>query len=209
MSYEWLWVGLGNPGFEYSTTRHNAGFLALDALKEAFSSIQEHKPFEFQKKHNAFLAKATWKEHRVLLCKPLSYMNLSGNVVSELLKIHRIPLNYLVVFHDELELAFGTIGWKCGGGHRGHNGLRNISAQCGSDYNRVRIGIGRPPGSMEVSKFVLSSFTTKEMLQLETSVFPSIQRTIPYIFQQKSEEICSILKEGSSLNGVHPSKVSS
>ena len=209
MSYEWLWVGLGNPGFDYSTTRHNAGFLALDALKKAFSPVQNSGTLEFQKKDNAFLANARWENHKVLLCKPLSYMNLSGNVVSELLKIHPIPLHNLVVFHDELELPFGTIGWKCGGGHRGHNGLRNISAQCGSHYKRIRIGIGRPPGFMEVSKFVLSSFTAQEKLQLETSLFPSLEQAIPWIFQERSENTAYILKEGTFLNGIQASIVSS
>ncbi|PPE04190.1 aminoacyl-tRNA hydrolase [Holospora curviuscula] len=194
MSYGWLWVGLGNPGFDYSVTRHNVGFMVLDFLKNIFEYSQTNPFREFQKK-NALLTAVTYKEHQILLCKPLSYMNLSGNVVLELLKLYDIPLDRLVVFHDELELAFGTQRWRFGGGHRGHNGVRHISARCGTDYGRFRIGIGRPPGAMEVSKFVLSDFTSQERLRLDASIFPSIQRALPWILQQKSHEISQALQE--------------
>nr|WP_052567232.1 aminoacyl-tRNA hydrolase [Holospora elegans] len=135
----------------------------------------------------------------ILLCKPLSYMNLSGTVVSLLLNMHNIPLRNLVVFHDELELGFGTLRWKIGGGHKGHNGIRNISERCGSDYNRFRVGIGRPSGSAEVSKFVLGAFTPKEKKTFENFIFPVVHQTIPWIIQSNNDKVCGILKETSLL----------
>ncbi|ETZ06761.1 peptidyl-tRNA hydrolase [Holospora obtusa F1] len=194
MRYDWVWVGIGNPGSEYDTTRHNAGFLALDALKERFQdTLEESKKWE--KKYNAFVSVLFFQEFKVLLCKPLSYVNRSGAVVSSILKMFNIPLDHVVVFHDELELDFGVLKWKTGGGHKGHNGLRNISELCGSDYNRFCIGIGRPRGAVEVSKFVLSSFTPKELEILNVFVFPCMHRALPYLFQGKFDKIHEISKD--------------
>lgn len=180
-SYTWLFAGLGNPGIEYVKTRHNVGFLMLDTLLSAQGN--------WKKKHTAHIDSIQIEGVKILLCKPLSYMNLSGGPVSELLAYFNIPLERLVVFHDELELPFGTIRWKAGGGHAGHNGLRNISVQCGSEYKRFRIGVGRPQGSCSVSQFVLSPFTSDEYCTLEDSVFPAIRHTLPWLIQERYKEI--------------------
>jgi PTH1 family peptidyl-tRNA hydrolase len=180
-SYTWLFVGLGNPGIEYVKTRHNVGFLTLDTLLSSQG--------DWKKKHTAHIHSLEIEGSKILLCKPLSYMNLSGGPVSELLAYFNIPLEHLVVFHDELELPFGTMRWKAGGGHAGHNGLRSISAQCGSDYKRFRIGIGRPQGFCSVSQFVLSPFTLDEFTTLEHTVFPAIHNTLPWLIQEQYKKI--------------------
>ena len=180
-TYAWLFVGLGNPGVEFAKTRHNVGFLAVDAVLGSKEN--------WTKKHTAYIHSFHIEGVKVLLCKPLSYMNLSGGPVSDLLSYFHIPLERLVVFHDELELPFGTVRWKLGGGHAGHNGLRNISARCGSDYKRFRIGIGRPQGPCSVSQFVLSAFTSHEMQTLEGTIFPAIQESLLCITQERYNDI--------------------
>ena len=147
-----LVVGLGNPGPRYATTRHNLGFLVADIL----SSYHQ-------------LMKELSRGRSVVLAKPRCYMNESGRQVGPLAKFYSVPPADIVVIHDELDIDFGRIRLKFGGGVAGHNGLRSVGSALGTnDFQRVRIGIGRPPGRMEGAAFVLSNFTAAEWREVPT-----------------------------------------
>ncbi len=151
-----LFVGLGNPGREYSGNRHNIGFMAIDAIARA-SGLPA-----FRKR---FLGEAGEGEiggEKVLLLKPLTYMNDSGQSVAQAARFHKIPLAKIVVFHDELDLPPARLRIKTGGGDAGHNGLRSITAHMGKDYKRVRLGIGHPGDKARVHSYVLSDFAKSE-----------------------------------------------
>ena len=161
----WLVVGLGNPGPEYSGNRHNVGYQTVDLLAERMGArFKSHKT-------RAEIVEGRLAGHRVVLAKPRSYMNESGGPVGALRDFFKVPLERVVVIHDELDLPFGGLRLKLGGGDNGHNGLKAIRRSVGSgDYNRVRIGIGRPPGRMDASAFVLRDFSAAERKELEVFV---------------------------------------
>ncbi len=146
-----LIVGLGNPGSEYSTTRHNIGFMVIDEL------LRRHAHQDVTK--NSFLGD-TYKSKDNIFLKPMTYMNLSGKSILKVKNFYKI--NKVVVIHDDLDLPFGTLRFKLGGGHGGHNGLKSTDSLITKEYIRVRMGIGRPQNKGEVSSFVLSSFSQKE-----------------------------------------------
>ncbi|MFG3287132.1 aminoacyl-tRNA hydrolase [Streptomyces sp. NPDC048111] len=161
----WLIVGLGNPGPEYAANRHNVGFMAVDLLAERMGGrFKAHK------------ARAQVVEgrigppgplnRRVVLAKPMSYMNLSGGPVTALRDFYKVPVDHIVAIHDELDIDYGVLRLKLGGGDNGHNGLKSITKSLGSDYHRVRFGIGRPPGRMQVADFVLKDFSSTERKEL-------------------------------------------
>jgi PTH1 family peptidyl-tRNA hydrolase len=161
----WLVVGLGNPGPGYSGNRHNAGFLVLDVLAQRMGArFKSHKA-------RADVVEGRLSGERVVLAKPRSFMNDSGGPVSALRDFFKTPLDRIVVVHDELDLPYGGLRLKLGGGDNGHNGLRSVRRSLGSgDFNRVRFGIGRPPGSMDAAAFVLRDFGTVERKELELNV---------------------------------------
>lgn len=146
----WLVVGLGNPGPQYSGNRHNAGFMVLDVLAErAGGRFKAHK-------QQADVVECRVAGERAVLAKPRSYMNESGGPVAAVRNFFGVPLDRVVVIHDELDLDAGVVRLKLGGGDNGHNGLRSVTKSLGSkDYLRVRVGIGRPPGRMDPADFVL------------------------------------------------------
>lgn len=149
-------AGLGNPGSEYATTRHNIGFMAIDCIQSYYSCSP------FLKKDKLFLSKGTIGDVSVILCKPISYMNLSGVALAPLIRFYRLPLENLYVIHDDIALKAFEIRTKQGGGHAGHNGLRNIDQHIGNNYHRIRIGVGHPGHKDDVSSYVLSSFQDQE-----------------------------------------------
>ncbi|MCH1474493.1 MAG: aminoacyl-tRNA hydrolase [Alphaproteobacteria bacterium] len=156
-----LFTGLGNPGQDYSGNRHNAGFMALDVLAE------RHGFSAWKARGGAQTAEGRLGSHKILAIKPQSYMNKSGLPVAEAARFCKIPPENIFVFYDEIDLAAGKIRVKCGGGHGGHNGIRDIDRHLGTDYWRVRIGVGRPeqviPGSrIDIHKWVLMDFTASE-----------------------------------------------
>ena len=161
----WLVVGLGNPGPGYSGNRHNAGFMVLDLLAQRMGArFKSHKA-------RADVVEGRLAGERVVLAKPRSFMNDSGGPVSALRDFFKTPLDRIVVVHDELDLPYGGLRLKLGGGDNGHNGLRSVRRSLGSgDFNRVRFGIGRPPGSMDAAAFVLRDFGTVERKELELNV---------------------------------------
>lgn len=151
-----LIVGLGNPGKSYTLNRHNIGFLAIDVISASYALQEEGKKF------SGSLAKGKIGAHPVIALKPQTFMNRSGESVLAAATFYKIPLQNMIVFHDDLDLAFGKVRIKQGGGNGGHNGLRDIDAALGADYWRVRLGIGRPEHKGEVSSFVLSDFAPDE-----------------------------------------------
>jgi PTH1 family peptidyl-tRNA hydrolase len=164
-SETFLIVGLGNPGAGYSHNRHNVGQMALDVLAARMSvSFKAHKA-------GAAVAEGRLGEHKLILAKPATFMNVSGRPVAALMKFYSIEASHLIVLHDELDIDAAVIRLKQGGGHAGHNGLRDIIAAIGTnDFSRVRIGIGRPPGQMQTADFVLQNFGTVERKELPVTL---------------------------------------
>lgn len=147
-----LVVGLGNPGDEYAATRHNAGALTIDVLAETLGANY------WKTESGSITAKTSLHDHTIILAKPQSFMNVSGGPVKQLCKAYKVEPDHLIVIHDELDIDPGTVRVKFGGGHAGHNGLRSLCDRLQTrDWYRVRVGIGRPPGKMSVSDFVLST----------------------------------------------------
>ena len=161
----WLVVGLGNPGREYAGNRHNVGFLVADLVASRMGA-----KFGRHKRAHADVAEGRlgFGGPRAILAKPLTYMNLSGGPVSGLAQFYKVPLDRILAVHDELDLPYGTLRLKVGGGENGHNGLRSLSRSLGSrDYLRARFGIGRPPGRQDPADFVLSDFSAAERKDLD------------------------------------------
>ena len=157
----WLVAGLGNPGPTYAGNRHNAGFLVLDLLAERVGGrFKAHRG-------RADVVEGRLAGVRTVLAKPKSYMNESGGPVAGLRDFWKVPVERIVVVHDELDIPYGAVRLKRGGGDNGHNGLRSISSALGSkDYLRVRVGIGRPPGRQDPADFVLKDFSSTERKEL-------------------------------------------
>lgn len=147
-----LFVGLGNPGAQYEDTRHNVGWMAVDAIAAAHGFGPERSKFQGR------LAEGTLGGEKVLILKPQTFMNLSGQSVGEAARFLKLAPADVVVFHDELDLAPGKLRVKQGGGHAGHNGLRSLHQHIGPDYARVRIGIGHPGDRNRVADYVLHAF---------------------------------------------------
>ena len=161
----WLVVGLGNPGPDYAGHRHNAGFMVLDVLAgRAGGRFKSHRA-------RAEVLEGRLAGVRVVLAKPRTYMNESGGPVAGLRDFYKVPVERLIVVHDELDIPYGTVRMKRGGGDNGHNGLRSITRSLGDkEYLRVRFGVGRPPGRMDPATFVLRDFSAAERKELDFSV---------------------------------------
>lgn len=153
-----LWVGLGNPGAEYAATRHNVGFMAVDAIAKRYDAGS------FRQKFQAEIADCRIEGERILLLKPLTFMNLSGQAVGEAARFYKLSPLEITVFHDELDLAPFKVKIKTGGGVAGHNGLKSIDQHLGeAGFRRVRIGIGHPGDRARVTGHVLSPFARDEI----------------------------------------------
>ena len=160
----WLVVGLGNPGREYAGNRHNVGFFVADLLASRMGVR-----FGRHKRAHADVAEGRlgYGGPRVVLAKPLTFMNLSGATVAALAQFYKVPVDHVLAVHDELDLPYGQVRAKRGGGEGGHNGLRSMSKSLGTkEYARVRFGIGRPPGRQDPADYVLSDFTGAERKEL-------------------------------------------
>ncbi len=167
MTDPWLVVGLGNPGTEYAKNRHNVGFMVADLTANRVGGR-----FGRHRKAMAQVAEARLgigaDAPRMVLAKPMTYMNLSGGPIAALRQFYKVPLHQVIAVHDELDVPFGQLRLKLGGGEGGHNGLRSMSGSLGSrDYLRVRFGIGRPPGRQDPADYVLSDFSAAERKDLE------------------------------------------
>ena len=166
-----LVVGLGNPGPGYAGNRHNVGQMALDVVAGRLGTgFKTHKAGAVVAE-GRLSAVAGVPGTKVILAKPTSYMNTSGRPVAALLKFFDVPLSNLIVLHDELDIPAQEVRIKSGGGHAGHNGLRDIIAACGAnEFLRVRIGIGRPPGQMPTADYVLKDFSSAERKELPVTL---------------------------------------
>lgn len=158
----WLVVGLGNPGEAYARNRHNIGFMAVDEMSRVYSFSP------WRKKHHGFCAEGTISGCRVLLVKPETFMNDSGRAVGDVARFYKVNPSHTIVLHDEIELLPGHIRLKQGGGHAGHNGLRDIDAHIGKAYWRIRLGVGRPHDKTLVHGWVLSDFAKSDTEWLDT-----------------------------------------
>ncbi|PYF09656.1 PTH1 family peptidyl-tRNA hydrolase [Rhodobacter viridis] len=156
-----LWVGLGNPGAKYAANRHNIGFMAVDRI------AADHGFAPWKKAFQGFVAEGRFGSTRVILLKPETFMNLSGQSVRAAADFYKVPVEAITVFHDELDLAPGKLRLKQGGGHAGHNGLRSIHQHMGEAYARVRLGIGHPGDKDRVAGYVLSDFAKAEAVWLD------------------------------------------
>lgn len=158
----WLIVGLGNPGNQYALTRHNIGFMAVDYHLKGLGN----PPSKNQFKAEIFQSKIG--EHPVIFCKPQTFMNLSGESVQPLLGFYKIPLDHLIVIHDEIDQPFGKMKIQKNRGHGGHNGIKSVSGLLGSaDYIRLRLGVGRPENpNIPVPDYVLQKFPQEEFGKL-------------------------------------------
>ncbi len=163
----WLIAGLGNPGPQYAGNRHNAGFMAADELADRIGARLRRDRSGARLAAGRLPGGAGAPGVPVLLAEPGTFMNLSGRPVASLRSFYKIPADRIVVLHDELDLPFGALRLKLGGGDNGHNGLRSVTAALGTrDYYRVRLGIGRPAGRMDAADFVLQNFSAAEREQL-------------------------------------------
>jgi len=154
-------VGLGNPGREYRDTRHNIGFMLIDRLAEKLNA----RSMRVQSK--AIITTAQYEGRKIILAKPQTYMNLSGQSVQGLVRFYKIPQENLMVAHDDLDLPFCALRLRPGGGSAGQKGIASIIQQLGTpDFARMRLGIDRPPGRMEAAAYVLQAFTQKESQQV-------------------------------------------
>ncbi len=152
-----IWAGLGNPGTRYALNRHNVGFMAADAIAEVHDFAPPRKAFRSE------VSEGRIGRHKVLLLKPQTYMNLSGEAVAAALRFYKLDLSALTVFHDELDLAPMKVKVKLGGGTAGHNGLRSIDQHLGAEFRRVRIGIGHPGNKDLVTPHVLGNYSKAEL----------------------------------------------
>ncbi|MDF2585348.1 MAG: peptidyl-tRNA hydrolase [Mycobacterium sp.] len=184
-----LVVGLGNPGPNYAKTRHNLGFMVADLLADRIGS-----GFKVHKKSGAEVTTGRLGNRAVVLAKPRVYMNESGRQVGPLAKFYSVPPADIVVLHDELDIDFGRIRLKLGGGEGGHNGLRSVAAALGTkDFQRVRIGVGRPPGRKDPAAYVLENFSAVERPE------------VPTICEQAADAVELLLAQGleAAQNTVH------
>jgi PTH1 family peptidyl-tRNA hydrolase len=170
-----LIVGLGNPGLEYTHTRHNVGFMAVTAIASNLCTN-----FASNSKFKGNIASSTLSGEKILLLKPDTYMNLSGAAVQLVCSYYKINAAQVIVIHDDIDLALGDIRIKCGGGHAGHNGLKSIDSHIGKNYFRVRIGVGRPSHSEDVAHYVLENFSKTEKVAIEEMIesIPNVVRDL-------------------------------
>lgn len=170
---DFLIAGLGNPGGKYTNTRHNIGFLTVDFLSDKWKSTV------FESKFHSMCSRCTVDGKGIYLIKPQTFMNLSGRAVSQASRFYKIPLEKIIIIHDDIDLPFGKIKLKHGGGAGGHNGLKSIDQYIGNNYYRIRVGVGRPleEEKIDVSCFVLSDFSKSE------------QEEIPFILEKVRSQI--------------------
>ncbi|MGW7025493.1 aminoacyl-tRNA hydrolase [Streptomyces decoyicus] len=162
----WLVMGLGNPGPEYARNRHNVGFMVADLLAERMGGRFKAHKARAQVVEGRCGAPGL-SSRRVVVAKPLSFMNLSGGPTTALRDFYKVPVGNIIAIHDELDINYGALRLKLGGGDNGHNGLKSITKSLGAEYHRVRFGIGRPPGRMQVADFVLKDFSSAERRELD------------------------------------------
>ncbi|GAA5109427.1 aminoacyl-tRNA hydrolase [Bartonella jaculi] len=177
----WLIAGLGNPGSQYQNNRHNIGFMAVDAIYQFFSFSPWSKKFQ------AEISNGLINGEKTLLIKPQTFMNLSGQAIGEALRFYKLDLKNLIIIYDELDLPLGKVRIKIGGGSNGHNGIKSIDAHCGTNYYRIRLGIGHPGSKELVHQHVLGNFTKSD------------QECLPPLLEAIAKNIALLIKGDGSL----------
>jgi len=157
-----LIAGLGNPGEKYSHTRHNIGFLIIDKIVKNLSLSNNI--------NNPNFKAIVTKSQNSLYVQPQTFMNLSGESIVSIADYYDIPNSNIIIIHDDIDLEFGSLKFKIGGGHGGHNGLKSIDAHIGKDYTRIRVGVSKPSNKLDVANYVLSNFSKDEFIQLNDTI---------------------------------------
>lgn len=194
-------VGLGNPGSEYERQRHNVGFMAVDAIAQAYSFSEPRKKFKALIQEG-ILSGPSGKS-KALIVKPQTYMNESGKSVGELVRFYKLSPEDIIVFHDELDLAPAKLRIKQGGGNAGHNGLRSIDAHIGNNFTRVRIGIGHPGSKAAVHNYVLGDFAKSDHDWLE-DMLSGISKAAPHLVDNKEQGAARFQSEVAALLNPNP-----
>ena len=185
-----LIVGLGNPGEKYQYTRHNIGYMAIDNI------VSAQQDYKIKKKFNSIIYETIIDKNRTILIKPETYMNNSGDAVSQIANFYKIDSKNILVLHDELDIPFGKIRIKSGGGNAGHNGLKSISKKIDNNYTRVRLGIGHPGNKERVNGHVMGNFTGSEKERLN-QILNYLTNNIYEILNKKESFIINFeLSEG-------------
>jgi len=185
----WLIVGLGNPGKDYEKHRHNVGFMVIDAIADDNPSFPA-----FRSKYKGSMTEGAIAGSKVILLKPETFMNLSGESVVKVSQFYKTPPEKIIVFHDELDLNPGEVRVKLGGGNAGHNGLKSIQQHLGTpDFWRVRIGIGRPQHKGQVSSYVLSNFDKEDQNWL-SDLLEKLSRSISIIIRENPDAYAELFK---------------
>lgn len=180
-----LILGLGNPGEKYEHTRHNAGFLFLDFLQEAW----EFPPFASSNRFESLVSKGIWNHHSILLSKPETYMNLSGKSAEHLLRYHKLTERNLAVIHDDIDISEGNMRATDSSSCAGHHGVSDIINRLGTqDFFRIRIGIGRPGDETPLKDFVLLPFSRDEYRLLHDETFPKIRQKLEAWIAESDEK---------------------
>lgn len=176
MTDPYLIIGLGNPGREYKDTRHNIGFMLVDLLAEKLNA----RGMKVQSK--AIVISALYEERKIILAKPQTYMNLSGQSVQGLLHFYKIPFENLLIAHDDLDIPFGTIRIRPTGGPGGQRGMADTIEQLGTkDFPRLRLGIGRPPGRMQAKDYVLQNFSKDDQKLLPEILSRGVEASLEFV----------------------------
>ncbi|QKF73734.1 peptidyl-tRNA hydrolase [Aliarcobacter faecis] len=178
----YLIVGLGNIGEKYQNTRHNIGFLVIDYITKNLNTTNINNP-NFQ----STLLKSGYN----LFSKPITYMNNSGIAVYNVKEYYKIDLENIIIIHDDLDLPFGVVKFKIGGGHGGHNGLKSLDSHITKEYIRVRVGIGKPKDKEDVANYVLSNFSKEEQDELYDRIIPHIAKSIEALKELDIDEVKS------------------
>ena len=173
-----LFVGLGNPTPDSQNNRHNVGFKIIDTINKKFT-LSKQKP-----KFKGLLTTGDIGNKKVYAIKPLTFMNNSGICIRELIEYFKIDVENVIVFHDDLDIEFGKVKAKFGGSSAGHNGIASIDKFIGKDYSRVRIGIGKPKGGIEVADYVLQNFDEEESIKIE-KISKDISESIDILVERK------------------------
>lgn len=176
-----LIVGLGNIGEKYQLTRHNVGFMVIDEITKNLSTSNIQKS-----NFHSTLEKSAYD----LYSKPTTFMNNSGMAVQAIKEYYKLGIEDIIVIHDDIDLPFGTVKFKIGGGHGGHNGLRSIDTHIGKEYIRVRIGVGKPQDKADVANYVLNNFSKEELNQLQ-DIMPHIINAIKALKSEDIEQVKS------------------
>ncbi len=176
-----LIAGLGNPGDKYKLTRHNIGFLVIDEIAKSLTTSNINNP--------NFKA-IVYKAPNTLLVKPQTFMNLSGESIVSIADYYNIPNENIIIIHDDIDLSYGSVKFKIGGGHGGHNGLKSIDANIDKDYIRVRIGVGKPENKADVANYVLNNFNKEELNNLN-DIISHVIKAIEVIKKEPLEKVKS------------------